>query len=83
MPGFRASRGFLAALVTDAPDSEDECGALWISLDLFPEAPDMDVHGARFHEAVLTPDLIQQLRSGVDAASMLEKELQKTELHGG
>jgi hypothetical protein len=49
------------ALVPETANGQDEHGLSRIVLDLFPQTPDMHVHGAGFYKAVLTPHLVQEV----------------------
>ena len=52
-------------------------------LDVLAQAPDVYVNGAGRHEALLSPDLLEELIAAVGAAGMHEEEFEQLELGGG
>jgi len=74
---------FVSTFVPHAADGQNQGGIVGILLDLLPQPADMDIHRARLHETILTPDLVQQLGPREHAAAMAKKELQQPKLHGG
>src|SRR5512139_1781723 len=72
----------IPAFVPRAAHGQDARRLSGCVLDFLAQATDVDVHRARLHETVLTPDLVEQLRSREDAAAVTEEELQQPKLRG-
>ena len=56
------------------------CGIL---LQLFPQTPDVDIHGADVRTVFVSPDGVQQILPGVDPVGIAHEELDDIELLGG
>src|SRR5689334_4173256 len=77
-PPFQQSLYFEA--VTTAAHGGEILGIVGPRLDLFAQAPYMDVHGARRHIVLLSPHFVQQLLPAVGAPGMRDKEFEQPEL---
>src|SRR5436190_16183142 len=67
--------------VADVAHGADQ--GLVLGAELGAQPPDVDVDRAGAAEVVVTPDLLQQLRTGKDPARMLGEELEQLELLEG
>src|SRR5262249_31770069 len=67
-------------LVADAAHGEDELRRRIVALDVLPEPPHVDVHGARLDVRLASPHEVEELEPLVDAVRMADEELGELEL---
>src|SRR5467141_682793 len=65
--------------IARAPDCFQIQGVLRISLDLFTQAADVNVHAARRNEAIRSPDRVEQLIPGKNAVWARSKVIEQPE----
>src|SRR6202008_159908 len=51
-------------------------------LERLAQAPDVHVDRALLHEPLVAPDMVEQLRTGIDAPGVSHEEMQQAELGG-
>ena len=73
----------LLEAITESTDRGEAPRVVGFLLDVLAQAPDVHVNGTGRHEALLSPDLFEELIAAVGAAGMREEEFAQLELGGG
>ena len=69
--------------VAEAANREDEFRAPRVGFQLLAVPRHVDVHGSGGRQRLVSPDLLQELVAGDDAAAVIDEVTQQVELAGG